>query len=124
MTTSIRGMIWSTRNLFVATAVGLLIVSIAPPARAADNSGNSPVGVGLQVASWVTTVPYGAAKVAYALTGGIVGGLTWILTGGNTTIANAVWVPSITGDYIVQPQNLTGEKSLHFVGGSSDKPTQ
>jgi hypothetical protein len=26
----------------------------------------------------------------------------------------------MTGDYIVQPQNLTGEKPLHFVGGSSE----
>jgi len=120
MTTSIRGMMWRTRNLFVATAFGLLIALTESPAIAADNSGTSPVGVGLQVASWVTTVPYGAAKVAYALTGGIVGGLTWVLTGGNTTIANAVWIPSITGDYIVQPKNLTGEKSLHFVGGSSE----
>jgi hypothetical protein len=27
----------------------------------------------------------------------------------------------MTGDYIVQPQNLTGEKPLHFVGESSEK---
>jgi hypothetical protein len=27
----------------------------------------------------------------------------------------------MTGDYIVLPQNLTGEKSLLFMGGSSDK---
>jgi hypothetical protein len=60
-------------------------------------------------------------KVAYALVGGIVGGFTWALTGGNTEIAKAVWIPSMTGHYIVQPENLTGDKPLHFMGGSSDK---
>ena len=55
-------------------------------------------------------------KVAYALGGGIVGGLAWVLSGGNTEVAKAVWIPSMTGDYIVQPQNLTGEKPLRSVG--------
>jgi len=44
-----------------------------------------------------------------------------MVTGGNTAVAKAVWIPSMTGDYIVLPQNLTGEKSLHFMGRSSDK---
>ena len=37
-------------------------------------------------------------------------------------IAKAVWIPSMTGHYIVQPENLTGDKPLHFMGGSSEKP--
>jgi hypothetical protein len=61
-------------------------------------------------------------KVVYSLAGGIVGGLTWALTGGNTAAAKAVWIPSMTGHYIVQPENLTGDKPLHFMGGSSEKP--
>jgi hypothetical protein len=65
------------------------------------------------------TVPYGAVKSAYALSGGMVGGLAWVATGGNMEPAKGVWVPSMTGDYIVQPENLTGEKKLQFVGQTS-----
>jgi hypothetical protein len=114
---------WSTRNSFIGAALGLLIALTVNPATAAENSETSPGGVALQAASWLATIPYGAVKVAYALGGGIVGGLAWAVTGGNTTVAKAVWIPSMTGDYIVRPENLTGEKPLHFVGGSSDKPT-
>ena len=28
----------------------------------------------------------------------------------------------MTGEYIMQPQHLTGEKRIQFVGKSSDKP--
>jgi len=112
----------SRRNLVFGVAVGLLIAGTGNPATAAEQSGTSPEGAaGLQAVSWLTTVPYGAVKVAYALGGGIVGGFTWVLSGGDTEAAKAVWIPSMTGDYIVQPENLTGDKPLHFVGGSSEK---
>src|SRR5215472_8211601 len=88
------------------------------PEAAPAASETSPQGMGLQAASWLATAPYGSVKVAYALVGGIVGGLTWVFTGGNTESAKAVWIPSMTGQYIVQPENLTGDKPLRFMGGS------
>ena len=109
-------------NLVFGVAVGLLIAGTGSPAIAAEQSGTSPEGAaGLQAVSWLASVPYGAVKVAYALGGGIVGGLTWVMSGGDTEAAKAVWVPSMTGDYIVQPENLTGDKPLHFMGRSSEK---
>lgn len=122
MTTRIRGSLHSKRSLFMGVALGLLLAWTGNPAIAADQSGTSPEGVGLQAASWLVTIPYGAGKVAFALGGGIVGGLTWAVTGGNTAAAKKVWIPTMTGDYIVQPQHLTGEKRIQFVGRSSDKP--
>lgn len=80
---------------------------------------SSPEAAGLQAACWVLTIPYGAVKMAYAIGGGIVGGLAWAMTGGDMEVAKSVWIPSMTGDYIVQPQHLTGEKHLYFVGMSS-----
>jgi len=68
-------------------------------------------------------VPYGATKAAFAIGGGIVGGLAWAVTGGDTETAKAIWIPSMTGDYVVQPQHLTGEKTLRFIGGSFDEST-
>jgi hypothetical protein len=120
MATSIRQLMFSKRSLFIGAALGLLIALTGNSALAEEISETSPKGAGLQAASFFATVPYGALKVAYALVGGIVGGLTWALTGGNTEAAKAVWIPSMTGHYIVQPENLTGEKPLHFMGGSSD----
>ena len=120
MTTSIRGLVGSKRNLVFGIAFGLLIAGTGNQAIAAE--GTSPEGAaGLQAVSWLATVPYGAVKVTYALCGGLIGGLTWVMSGGDTEAAKAVWMPSMTGDYIVQPENLTGDKPLHFVGGSSEK---
>lgn len=121
MTMRLYGLMRSKRNLVIGAALGLLIALTGNPAIAAETSETSPEGAALQAASWVATIPYGAVKMAYALGGGIVGGLAWMVTGGNTAVAKAVWIPSMTGDYIVLPQNLTGEKSLLFMGGSSDK---
>lgn len=81
----------------------------------------SPEESGLQAACWVLTIPYGAAKMAYAIGGGIVGGLSWAITGGDTEVAKSVWYPSMTGDYIVQPQQLTGDKPIRFVGLWTDQ---
>lgn len=83
-------------------------------------SPSSSKEAGLQAASWVLTLPYGAAKIAYGIGGGIVGGLAWAITGGNMEVGKSVWIPSMTGDYIVQPQHLTGEKPLRFLGVSSE----
>jgi dienelactone hydrolase len=108
-------------NLLIGAAFGLMVALTGNPAIAAEQSETSPEGAGLQAASWLATIPYGAVKVAYALGGSIVGGLTWAMSGGDTAAAKAVWIPSMTGDYIVQPQNLTGERPIHFLGGSSEK---
>ena len=114
-----RAFMWRMRTVTIVTGIALLIASGGNTAIAADDSGSAG-GAGLQAASWLATVPYGAAKVVYAISGGVVGSLAWMMSGGNTEVAKAIWNPSMTGHYIVQPQNLTGDKALHFVGGSSD----
>lgn len=78
---------------------------------------------GLQAASWALTLPYGAAKVAYAIGGGIVGSLAWAMTGGKTEVGKSVWIPSMTGDYLVQPHHLTREKPLRFLGVPQGEPS-
>jgi hypothetical protein len=108
----------SHRRAVTSVLTVALLITLGGKAIA-DDSG-SPSGAGLQAASWLATVPYGAAKVVYAVSGGLVGSLAWVMTGGNTEIAKAIWSPTMTGHYIVQPQNLTGDRPLHFVGGSSE----
>ena len=111
------------RGLSIVTAVALLMALGGNTAIASAEDADRPSGAGLQAASWLATVPYGAAKVVYAVSGGLVGGLAWVMTGGNTDIAKAIWSPTMTGHYTVQPQNLTGERPLHFVGGSESDQT-
>ncbi|HEU4685131.1 MAG TPA: hypothetical protein VFS39_11580, partial [Nitrospira sp.] len=118
MTDDNRASMWRLRARMVMMAAALCC-SLGAQSALADDSGTVG-GAGLQAASWLATVPYGAAKVVYALSGGVVGGLAWVVTGGNTEVAKAIWSPTMMGHYIVQPQNLTGEKSLHFVGSASD----
>jgi hypothetical protein len=93
------------------------------PEEIQQASPSRPREAGLQAASWVLTLPYGAAKVAYAIGGGIVGGLSWAMTGGNLEVGKSVWIPSMTGDYIVQPQHLTGQNPLRFLGVPSEEPS-
>ncbi len=106
------------RAVTIVITLALLIALGGNTAIALAEDSGSASGAGLQAASWLATVPYGAAKVVYAVSGGLVGSLAWVMTGGNTEIAKAIWSPSMTGHYIVQPQNLTGDRALRFVGGS------
>jgi len=113
-----RPFMWRLPSMTIAIALALLVPCGSHTAIAADDSG-SIGGAGLQAASWLATVPYGAAKLVYAISGGLVGGMAWMMTGGNNDVAKAIWSPTMTGHYIVQPQNLTGDQPLHFVGGPS-----
>lgn len=120
MKTNLRTWMHGKWNLFLGLPLGLLIASTGTPAIAAESTQPPSENGGVQAASWFVTVPYGAVKTAFAIGGGIVGGLAWAVTGGDTETAKAVWIPSMTGDYVVQAQHLTGEKTLRFVGGSFD----
>ncbi|MBM4126699.1 MAG: hypothetical protein FJ247_05020 [Nitrospira sp.] len=106
----------SGKMIVIAAVLSLGMAVGVNPAGAEESASVDSKAVGLQAASWLLTVPYGAVKSAYAIGGGMVGGLAWVVTGGNLEPAKGVWVPSMTGDYIVQPENLTGEKRLQFVG--------
>jgi hypothetical protein len=115
-------MMRGVNKLFLITVFLLSMMLMGNRTVEAQTSDSSPSGVGLQAASWLATIPYGALKSAYALGGGVVGGLAWVVTGGSTTVAKAIWIPAMTGDYIVRPENLTGEKPLRFIGRSDDNP--
>ena len=113
-----RTVIGCMRNVTIVTVTVVTLLIAMNTALALADDSQSPSGAGLQAASWLATVPYGAAKVLYAVSGGVVGSLAWVMTGGNTDVAKAIWSPSMTGHCIVQPQNLTGDRPLRFVGGS------
>jgi hypothetical protein len=94
----------------------------ADGSRPADTeTGGSPSGAGLQAAAWLATLPYGAAKVGFALVGGVIGGFTYVLSGGNMDAAKSVWTTTMYGTYVLTPEHLKGEKPIRFLGSPSVK---
>jgi hypothetical protein len=82
---------------------------------------NSSDDKGMEVASWALTIPYCAAKAAFAIAGSVVGGLGYAFSGGDLRTAEAVWTTSVYGTYILRPTHLTGEEPIHFLGTLEDR---
>jgi hypothetical protein len=94
-----------------------LAILLAPVAWAAEGETDNPASdIGIGVASFLVSVPYGAAKVSMALLGGVIGGFTYLLSGFDRRAADSVWYTTIEGDYVVTPDHLRGKKDLRFTG--------
>ncbi|HXZ24862.1 MAG TPA: hypothetical protein VEI24_01470 [Nitrospiria bacterium] len=74
---------------------------------------------GLGTASMLSTFIYGPIKLTYAILGGTIGGLSYLLSVGNLDVANKIWVPSLGGNYVITPEMLKGEQAIHFFGSST-----
>jgi hypothetical protein len=102
--------------LIILCVYGVMTV---PAAYAEDTPTDYAVAVsetGMEAASALATMVYFPAKAAFALGGGIVGGLTYAFTGGDEEATSKIWRVSMEGDYMVEPANLTGEDPINFVG--------
>jgi hypothetical protein len=78
----------------------------------------------MQVAAGFSTLLYLPLKLAFAIGGGIVGGLTYAFSGGNEKAAMPVWETSLYGTYIITPDHLQGNRPIRFLGvaDSHDAP--
>lgn len=68
------------------------------------------------VAAGLSTLVYLPLKLAFAIGGGIVGGLTYAFTGGNEQAAKSVWNTSLYGTYLITPDHLQGNRPIRFLG--------
>ena len=98
------------------TTILFAVMLLQNPSTVWAEEGNTAADMGLGIASFVTTLPYGAVKLAYAGLGAIVGGFTYLLTAGNQDAAESVWDKSLLGTYVLTPAHLTGEKPIRFIG--------
>src|SRR5580658_3486302 len=73
-------------------------------------------GVGIGAGTVAGNILYVPAKVVYGILGGITGGASYLLTGGNTQTANTIWRSSLGGDYVLTPDMVAGQKPIHFSG--------
>lgn len=83
-------------------------------AESEANSGTSQLVTG--ASCFLLTPVYGAFKLAFAGAGAVVGGFTWLFTGGDEGAAQRVWDSSLKGTYVITPEHLSGEKQVQFVG--------
>jgi len=72
----------------------------------------------LGAGSFFLTLVYTPVKLAYAILGGIIGGFTYGLTGGDLETAQSVWEPSVYGTYLITPDHLKGNEPIRFIGVS------
>jgi hypothetical protein len=79
-------------------------------------------GVGIGAGTVAGNVLYVPAKVVYGILGGITGGASYLLTGGNTQTANTIWRSSLGGDYVLTPDMVAGQKPIHFSGPTTSVP--
>jgi hypothetical protein len=99
---------------------GLLVAS---PVRADSNStagDSSSSDAAMTAAAVLCSVVYLPVKVAYAAGGGIVAGLGYVLSGGDTQVVDPIIDASVRGDYFLLPDQLRGDRPIEFVGRSPE----
>ncbi|HJS67182.1 MAG TPA: hypothetical protein VJ760_07655 [Nitrospiraceae bacterium] len=107
--------------MLIVTFMGLTVIPPGSALAEEQTSGTeSSDSSGMQVASWLLTIPYCAGKSAFAIAGSVVGGLGYAFSGGNTETAQTIWTKSIYGTYILRPAHLRGEEQIHFLGTADD----
>ena len=124
---------------FKLVTIGLLLalctITIVPSAWSQESTGSpssqsteggTASSAGMQVAAGLSTLLYLPLKLAFAIGGGIVGGLTYVFSGLNEKAAMPVWETSLYGTYIITPDHLEGNRPIRFLGvaDSHDAQTQ
>jgi hypothetical protein len=116
---------WSRSVVVMLIAICISLSMIPPGSTLAEDqvsaTNSSDDDTGMKVASWALTVPYCAAKAAFAVAGSVVGGLGYAFSGGDSKAAESVWTTSVYGTYILRPAHLRGEEPIHFLGKPEDR---
>ena len=89
--------------------------SASPPSSVSTEGGDTS-SAGMQVAAGVSTLLYFPLKAAFAIGGGIVGGLTYVFSGFDESSAKKVWNTTLYGTYIITPEHLQGDRPIRFLG--------
>jgi hypothetical protein len=114
------GFIKQGTSIFMLTVFALVVGFGTPVVSfAAEEESSQSNEAALGAGSFLLTLVYAPVKLAYAILGGIIGGFTYGLTGGDLETAQSVWEPSVYGTYVITPDHLKGNEPVRFVGGSA-----
>lgn len=94
----------------------VLTAAEAQPQQETSLQPTAAEDLGYGVGAVLATIFYSPAKITYASLGLITGGLGFVLTGGNSDVANSIVYPAIGGSYVITPRHLRGEEPVIFVG--------
>jgi hypothetical protein len=101
------------KSLRQKLSAGMVTFLLALPAGArADFAEDAAMGT----ATVLANVVYVPTKIAYATLGGLTGGFAYLLTGGNYTAAEKVWIPSLGGNYVLNTNQVWGQEPIIFSG--------
>ena len=116
--------------VLVVIAYGTMLVAPAwSQSTSTDSLQGTASGAGMGAASAAATILYFPFKAAFAIGGGIVGGLAYVFSGFSESTAKSIWVPSVYGTYVITPEHLSGDRPVRFLGvaaeneGFSSAPT-
>ncbi len=105
----------STRRVLASAALAALL-ALAPATAFAEQQRGMGASAGLGIGSAFASLVYAPVKLVYAIGGCVVGGLAWAFSGGDNDVAMVVLTPSVLGDYVLTPDQLTGDESIEFFG--------
>lgn len=114
--------------LIMAAGLYVLAGLVPPVTEAQDGQDSGAAGTARdtawQAASFLATIPYGAAKLGVAAAGGIIGGLGYVLSGGDLESSQAIWKTFVDGTYVLSPAHLKGEEPVVFFVPPAESPTE
>ena len=98
----------------------LLVTPVWSQSSPPDTQQGTASGAGMGAASAAATILYFPFKAAFAIGGGIVGGLAYVFSGFSESTAKSIWVPSMYGTYLITPEHLSGDRPVRFLGVEAD----
>ncbi len=123
----------SFKLVAVVLLLALSLITMPPSAWSQDSmasssnasaEGGSASSAGMQAAAGFSTLLYLPLKAAFAISGGIVGGLAYAFSGGNEQAAKSIWTTSLYGTYILTPDHLQGNRPIRFLGVADSNDAQ
>ena len=109
--------------MLVAGLLAAALVTAPSMAFAEEEAAETGKESGLGAAAALSSLIYGPVKILYATGGAITGALAWAFTAGDSEVAGTIFTRTLRGDYVVTPENLTGEETLVFIGRDDYAPT-
>jgi hypothetical protein len=103
------------RAASAALAAAALLAAL-PAGAASDDSKEMATQAGIGAAAGLSSVVYAPLKVAYAAGGSLVAGLAYVLSGGDKDVVSPILDASVRGDYVITPDQITGQRPIEFIG--------
>lgn len=107
-------------GIVVLTFCSMITVSAWSQSSSSDQQQGTASGAGMGALSAVSTILYFPFKGAFAIGGGIVGGLAYLFSGGSEQTAKNIWIPSMYGTYVITPEHLSGDRPVRFFGVAAE----